>query len=143
MLARVEQRPRRPRKTHAPHVEVFEPRAALVEDVLEPRQKALARARVAHAYEALDRVLRQPVNLYDDDALRLRRVRGELEEQQEERERGRLAKSREAPRESTCYTSDMSHPIHEVSNVHCPKVAMMTFASPGAMWRSSRRALRR
>src|SRR3954463_15175632 len=104
MLARVENRPRRPRKTHAPHVEVFQPRAALVEDVLEPRQKALARTRVAHAHEALDRVLRQPVNLYDDDALRLRGVRGELKEQEQERGQGRLAERRAAPRESIFYT---------------------------------------
>ena len=38
VLAGVEQRPGRPGQAHAAHVEVAHARAALVEDVVEPRQ---------------------------------------------------------------------------------------------------------
>ncbi len=42
MLACFEQRPRRRGQAHAAHVEVREPRAALIEDVIDPGQHALA-----------------------------------------------------------------------------------------------------
>src|SRR5688500_3425220 len=90
MLPRVQERPRRPREAHPADVEVVEPRPALVEDVLEPRQHALARARVALADEALDGVVRQPVNLDDDQTPGARRGgrRAETDEQADEQSHG-------------------------------------------------------
>jgi hypothetical protein len=58
VLPRVEERPRGPRKTHPARVEICDTRAALVEDALDPRQTALARARVAVAHKALKLVVR-------------------------------------------------------------------------------------
>ncbi len=89
VLPRVEQRPGGPREAHPAHVEVRQPRAAFVEDVLEPRQHALAGARVALADEALDRVVRQAVDLDDDQPLRARgrSVRAGGQEQDGEKSR--------------------------------------------------------
>src|ERR1044072_2830636 len=71
MLAGFEQRPRRRREAHPAHVKVREPRAALVEDVIDPGKNALAGLRIALLDVAIDDVVRKPVTFDHDEAFRL------------------------------------------------------------------------
>src|SRR6185369_1560579 len=70
-LAGFEQGPRRRREAHPAHVEMREPRAALVEDVIDPGKDALAGLRIALLDVSIDYVIRQPVAFDHDEAFRL------------------------------------------------------------------------
>jgi hypothetical protein len=63
MLPGIEHRPRWPRERHAAHVEVREPRAAVIEHVLDPGQHAAARPGIAFADATVEDVVRQAVGL--------------------------------------------------------------------------------
>ncbi len=71
MLAGFEQRPGWRRQAHTADVEIRESCAALVEDVVDPRQDAFARLGIALFDVAIDNVVRQSVTFYDDDAFGL------------------------------------------------------------------------
>src|SRR6185503_17219466 len=66
VLARFKQRPGRSRKAHASYVEVRKPRAALVEDVIDPGKYALAGLWIALFDEAVYDVIWQSVAFNDD-----------------------------------------------------------------------------
>jgi len=79
MLAGFEQRPRRRGETHTAHVEIREPRTALVKDVIDPGKNALAGLRIALLDGSIDDVVRQPIAFDYDEAFRLCK-RGECED---------------------------------------------------------------
>jgi hypothetical protein len=58
VLSRIDERPRRAGKAHPAHVEICEARAALIKNVLEPRQQTFARARIALAHKTINHRLR-------------------------------------------------------------------------------------
>ena len=57
MLSRVQQRPGRGGQAHAAHVEVSDARAALVEDMINPGQHALAGLRITLARKLVNHVV--------------------------------------------------------------------------------------
>ena len=79
MMAGVENRPRGRRQAHPANIKIREPRAPLIENMLDPGQAALARFRISFVGELFNEAMRQAVDFDKHEALRARRGRNRSE----------------------------------------------------------------